>query len=74
MFEDKKVAIFGLGNAAMETADALKSYTAFVHAFPGRGTMKFPHFAYETRYVMVVLLVVAMESPSCPPPYADVSA
>ena len=50
-FEDKKVAVFGLGNAAMETADALKAYTAFVHAFPGRGKMKFPHFAYETRYV-----------------------
>lgn len=50
-FEDKKVAIFGLGNAAMETADALTPYTAFVHAFPGRGQMKFPHFAYETRYV-----------------------
>ena len=50
-FDDKKVAIFGLGNAAMESADRFAPHTAFVHTFPGRGEMKFPHFAYETRYV-----------------------
>jgi hypothetical protein len=50
-YADKKVAIFGMGNAAMEAAEKFAPHTAFVHAFPGRGKMTFPHFAYESRYV-----------------------
>jgi cation diffusion facilitator CzcD-associated flavoprotein CzcO len=37
LYEGKRVAVFGLGNAAMETADALADAgVAFVHIFRGR--------------------------------------
>ena len=52
-FENKTVAVFGLGNAAMEAADGFAPHAAFVHVFPGRGTLQFPKFAYETRCPVV---------------------
>jgi cation diffusion facilitator CzcD-associated flavoprotein CzcO len=35
-FEKKKVLVWGLGNAAFETANAMAPYVDFVHVFPGR--------------------------------------
>lgn len=54
-YQGQSVVILGLGNAAMETAQALQHYTSEVHVFGrerelpqgGRGV----RFAYETHYV-----------------------
>jgi cation diffusion facilitator CzcD-associated flavoprotein CzcO len=49
-FEGQKVAVFGLGNAAFETADALAPHVDYVHVFPGRGRARLPLVSWETRY------------------------
>jgi hypothetical protein len=36
-FEGQAVAVLGMGNGAMETADALGPYVNYVHLFAGRG-------------------------------------
>lgn len=55
-FENRSVAIFGVGNSGMETADDAIPYAQFVHVFPGRkkinsndGSTR-PFVAWETRY------------------------
>ena len=35
-FEGKAVLVLGMGNAAMETADALSPFTSYTHVIPGR--------------------------------------
>jgi len=51
-FAGKRALVVGLGNAGLETADALASYAAYVHLIPGReGKIRTPLFAHETRYV-----------------------
>lgn len=49
-YEGKRVLIVGMGNAALETADALAPHVAYVHLVPGREKNSF-RMAYETRYV-----------------------
>jgi hypothetical protein len=52
-FQNQKVAVFGLGNSAFETANELGKYTDFVHTFNMRakGQTRFPFVAWESRYV-----------------------
>lgn len=57
-FEGQAVLIWGQGNAALETADALAPYVNFVHIAPGRRSEvnfgeKDPHtlLSWESRYV-----------------------
>lgn len=56
-FEGKAVMVLGMGNAAMETADALAPYTNYVHVIPGRlhdsmsGPDKHNVLSWESRYV-----------------------
>lgn len=53
-FEGKSVAVFGLGNSAMETADALSPHANFVHQFPGRAAERRnarQFVSWESRYV-----------------------
>jgi hypothetical protein len=49
-FEKKKVVIFGLGNAAFETANGIAPYVDYVHVFPGRSAATHPLVSWETRY------------------------
>lgn len=49
-FEKKKVVIFGLGNAAFETANGMAPYVDYVHVFPGRSKATHPLVSWETRY------------------------
>jgi hypothetical protein len=54
IFEGKRVAIIGLGNAAFETAMAAEDYASFVHFFyahHGRSGWGWPQLSWETRYV-----------------------
>jgi hypothetical protein len=41
-FEGKSVAVLGMGNGAMETADAMGPWVNYVHAFPGRAPRRKP--------------------------------
>jgi cation diffusion facilitator CzcD-associated flavoprotein CzcO len=50
-YEGKTVAVFGMGNAGSETANALAPYVNFVHLFPGRSNITYPIPSWETRYV-----------------------
>ena len=45
-----QVAVFGLGNAAFETANALAPVVDYVHVFPGRKAASLPLVSWETRY------------------------
>jgi hypothetical protein len=51
-FTNRSVLIFGLGNAAFETANAVMKYAQYVHLFPGRkpGPDAHPKLAWELRY------------------------
>lgn len=52
-FENRSVAVFGLGNAAFETADAVAPFAQYVHVFRGGNTPPStrPLVAWESRYV-----------------------
>eukprot|EP01051_Picozoa_sp_SAG22_P018997 SAG22_NODE_3368_length_1755_cov_1.553140_1_plen_411_part_10 len=53
-FQEKNVAVLGLGNSAFETADALAPFVNFVHTFPGhanKGPSQTLPVAWESRYV-----------------------
>ena len=56
-FQGQAVMVLGMGNAAMETADALAPYTNYVHVIPGRlnehmsGPDKHNVLSWESRYV-----------------------
>ena len=50
-YEQKKVVVFGLGNAAFETANAMAPYVDYVHVFPGRHkAVRAPMVSWEARY------------------------
>ena len=51
-FEDKAVTVLGMGNAALETANAVADYAQYVHIWPTRdGGPAWPHTSWESRYV-----------------------
>jgi hypothetical protein len=51
-FEDKAVTVLGMGNAALETANAMADYAQYVHIWPTRdGGPQWPHTSWESRYV-----------------------
>ena len=51
-YSGQRALVIGMGNAALETADALAPHVAYVHVLPGRsGKIRVPLFAHETRYV-----------------------
>ena len=57
-FQDQAVAVLGMGNAAMETADSLSEWASYVHIYgvrqppPWRGVRDKSDFvAWESRYV-----------------------
>ena len=50
-YEDRSVAVFGMGNAGFETADAIAPYAQYVHIYPGGVRKSLPIVAWETRYV-----------------------
>eukprot|EP01047_Picozoa_sp_COSAG01_P032598 COSAG01_NODE_2364_length_7819_cov_14.933549_4_plen_990_part_00 len=59
-FENKKVLVWGLGNAAFETANAMAPYVAYVHVIPGRPKkVSTPAVSWEARYPGAVRAVNA---------------
>ena len=48
-YENRAVAVFGMGNAGFETADAIAPYSQFVHVYPGSVRKALPIVAWETR-------------------------
>eukprot|EP01051_Picozoa_sp_SAG22_P004212 SAG22_NODE_220_length_14862_cov_73.769424_3_plen_864_part_00 len=49
IFEDKAVAVLGLGNAGFETANAAENFAKYVHMWPTR-VYKWPFASWESRY------------------------
>ena len=46
------MTVLGMGNAALETANAVADYAQYVHIWPTRdGGPKWPHTSWESRYV-----------------------
>lgn len=49
-YENRSVAVFGMGNAAFEAADAIAPYAQYVHVFHGHKKQQTPLAAWESRY------------------------
>ena len=49
-FEGKTVAVIGMGNAAMETVNALSPYANFVHLYASRRSQRGHFVSWESRY------------------------
>ena len=48
-YEDRSVAVFGMGNAGFESADAIAPYAQYIHVYPGGGKAPRTIVSWETR-------------------------